>query len=572
MKIKAIDFGSYSIKIVEGTLEKKSLVYESYEEIILSEYQTHTGAHIEVPVENPPGSTATAAVATPAQASVQPQTPTPAIASAPKLVQVVPEGALKILQRHFINQNFDGRVISNIPSHMLTSRFLSLPVNSRKKAEMMLPFQLERELPFAINEVHFAAQHFINKGQSASMVGITDANLFEAYFKFLANNKILADILTSELSIVQSFVQKRHIDGPIMILDVGHETTKAYMIQNRMVVANHLSYVGGKSIDENIAKHYQISMAEAVAYKHKHAFFLTDKQFEEVGQDQQEFAKIMKQIFLPLIEDVKKWELGHRVNFGQNIAKIYLCGGSSNLKNICNFLSQALSIKTQLLESFDPSNFTRLTFSASRVSSFTIPHLTAQSLSGKTAPINFRIHQYAATSNDFPSLYSSAYIGARLLALAAVMMFFLLLQHIIMDQSQRTLDKDIAKILQRPSISISINEQKRLQKKPELLLARVEKRKKELLSDLKYLEVVSKEDALLPFLTIHNDLKGGQGWELHHVSIVNGQVSILIKILDELEGKRDIITQVNSMNYPAKKVTESAQDKTITVEYEIPRQ
>ena len=61
-----------------------------------------------------------------------------------------------------------------------------------------------------------------------------------------------------------------------MILDLGHSTTKAYFIHQQQIVSTHISYVAGSVIDQVIAETYQISLPEAIIYKHQNSFLLTE--------------------------------------------------------------------------------------------------------------------------------------------------------------------------------------------------------------------------------------------------------------------------------------------------------
>ena len=120
------------------------------------------------------------------------------------------------------------------------------------------------------------------------------------------------------------------------VIDIGHNTSKAYFINRSQVVSNHVSRTAGQVIDEVIAQTYQISRDEAIVYKHENCFFLTEEQYEGVEEDQKEFARLMKQALTPLINDIKRWELGFRVKNGLAVKTIYLTGGTSQINNICN--------------------------------------------------------------------------------------------------------------------------------------------------------------------------------------------------------------------------------------------
>ena len=90
-----------------------------------------------------------------------------------------------------------------------------------------------------------------------------------------------------------------------------------------------------------------------LSFKHQNSFFLTENQFDDVDEDQQEFAKLMKIIFCLLSWILKKWLFGYRVSRGSNIEKIIITGGTSRITNIDNFLSQNLNFPVEVLKFHD---------------------------------------------------------------------------------------------------------------------------------------------------------------------------------------------------------------------------
>ncbi|MBF0206472.1 MAG: pilus assembly protein PilM [Oligoflexia bacterium] len=558
MKIKAFDIGTYSIKIIESSIEKRMLHHHSLQEVVYtskSESATTTNDNSR-PTTN--ASTAPNAPAAPPAPGVG------ATLSLPPLL--LNEEQIKILKENMDPGNFDGKYIFIIPACRLTSRYLTLPVNSRKKADLMLPYQLERDLPFALSEVHFAAVHLVQKNQTNSLVSITGANHFDQYFKQLAANNILPDYISSELSVYQSFVERRHLDGPALIVDIGHETTKSYFIYDRAIVSNHLNYVGGKLIDENLTKYYQLVNKNAIEYKHQHAFFLTEKQYAETDPEQQELAKIMKQIFAPLIRDLTRFELGNRISHGKNVSNIYLTGGSANIKNICNFFTQHFSIKTQMLESFE--NVTsEQSDNPEMANTFALCNLMVSSFSAKNPIINFRVKQYTATSGDLSSLYSNAFLAVRVLIIAAFLAIFFVIERIILIGDNKTLDTEIAKILSKPTINISKVEQKKLQKKPEAIFSKLKKKEESLLEEIDFLQKASKKNALNVLFSLQKNFKSTPSWEIEELSIEEKSSFIKIKLLDPASAVPELKSQLASLQFPGLKVTDNLAEKRMIVEF-----
>ena len=261
MNILAIDIGTYSIKFFEIKPERKSLSIVDKNEIILEDMKAHY----------------------------------PNITNLKDLQR-------EIVANYIIKKPNDLRIIFQIPNEFITTRYMEIPGTSKRKTEQIIPFQLDENLPYSINQAHYSSR-MIKKSNGFSVISnITQLNVFKDYLSFFEAKDAQPTTITSEISTIQSYIDHVRLNDTCCILDIGHKTTKAYFIQDRKIVANHTSYIAGSSINEVISKTYQISIEDAILYKHENSFFLTDEQFEQVKPEQKEFALLMKQL-MPLVSD-----------------------------------------------------------------------------------------------------------------------------------------------------------------------------------------------------------------------------------------------------------------------------
>ena len=209
----------------------------------------------------------------------------------------------------------------------------------------MLPFQLEEDIPFALSEIHYAYRMEPAKTQHFALVGLVRETTFETYYNTYKEKNALPNILTSEASSVENYFNQNAIAGPFCVLDIGHKTTKAYFFYNSRLIVTHVSYTGGSEINEMIAQTYKIDSDEAIFYKHQNAFLLTSNQFDEVDQAQRDFATAMDKTLAPLVADFSRWKIGLKVNYGLSLQHIFITGGTSNIKNITNYLTEKWATK-----------------------------------------------------------------------------------------------------------------------------------------------------------------------------------------------------------------------------------
>ncbi|MBT3584990.1 MAG: pilus assembly protein PilM [Halobacteriovoraceae bacterium] len=482
MDILSIDIGSYSLKFLETRFERKQLSLINFHEIVLDKVrkQYKDGLTNE-------------------------------------------ELQLEIIQE-YLDGPYAGKVIAQIPNIHITSRYLDLPVTNRKKAEMMVPFQLDENLPYSINQAHFTTAMVKHPGKTEAIINITQREHFEQYFRKLQEKDILPAVLTSELSLVNCFVDYKNIQGPIAIVDIGHETTKAYVILNKRVISNHTSYLGGKNIDDVIASTYKIPMNEAIVYKHENCFLLTDNQYETVEKDQQEFAKLMKQTLWPLVLELKRWELGYRVKHGQALETIYLTGGSSSINNITNFLTQAVNIKFEHITELGilPRNSEAL---EDKELSFSTALLMAQAQKSKLPPANFLKGSFSSSFSQNIPIHSTAFIWTRLMVITLFLLATMSLEKMIfLTPELKSLNSTLKKRIKNSSLGLTSKEQRQFRNKPERILKILKKKNRAVEQEVKMVMAATSVNAVAPLVHLSQILSSNENINLIKFISADGEV------------------------------------------------
>jgi general secretion pathway protein L len=462
MHILSIDAGSYSVKFLSSFVDKRKAIHTQMREFTLTEAME----------ENPSWETAE-------------------IATQNLISQIIDDVARP-----------DTRIIMHIPSDLVTTRFLTLPVKNKKKAELMIPFQLEEDIPFALNESHYAWSLESHKTQSLALVALTREIDFSGYYEQTQKWHYSPTILTSEPSILDSFYSLNPVAGPFCVLDIGHKTTKAYFFYNSKLIATHVSYVGGKHIDEMIAQTYSIDNMEAVIYKHQNAFVLTSGQLEEVDDNQKEFAKLMEQVFKPLINDFQRWELGFRVTYGMKLSQVFLCGGTSNIKNIGNFLTEQFKVKCSYLESFENCETNKVDLNNKSRARFTLANMMALSTKAKSRLINFLSGRYSqGARGDFP-VHTLSFLIVRASAVSLVLILSLIIQRVFIEMDVKAVNLKITSISKNPILGLTAREKRLINTQPELVVSGLTKKQKAVKQQISTLQAASNIKALSPLVAI----------------------------------------------------------------------
>lgn len=413
MHILAIDVGSYSIKYISSFLDRKKITHSEMSEIILRDYI----------VEHPYLEEKTAQL---------------------EIVKEIIENLARL----------DTRIIYQFQNQALTTRFLSLPVKSKKKAELMLPFQLEEDIPYSLTEIHYAHKIEALKTQHTALVEISKVTTFEEYFNTLREKDIVPNILTTEASAVENFFFQNPMAGPFCVLDIGHRTTKAYFFYNSRLIMTHVSYMGGHHINEMIAGSYKIDLDEAIIYKHQNAFLLTSSLYSEAEATQRDFGSAMDKVFSPMVADFSRWKVGFKVNFGVSLQHVFICGGSSNIKNICPYLSEKWDLKVTLLESFDKIEAGKIDLNPKNKSKFALVNMMVQGFKRKNRFINLLCGRFTQASLSELPLHSLSFLATRVALLSIVLAVILLGERFLIHREIKQINTKLISIVKNDELGL----------------------------------------------------------------------------------------------------------------------
>lgn len=484
MHVLAIDVGSYSVKYLSSYLDRRKITHVDMSEIILRDYMND---HPDLSRED-------------------------AIAS---IIQDVIDSIARP----------DTKIIYQADHQMMTTRFLTLPVKSKKKADLMLPFQLEEDIPFALSEIHYAYKMEGQKTQHTALVELVKNNLFEEYYNRLRDKNVLPNILSTEASITENFFNQNPMAGPFCLLDIGHRTTKAYFFFNSRLLMTHVSYVGGQHINEMIAETYKIDQDEAIIYKHQNAFLLTTPQYADVEPAQRDFAASMDKVFSTLVTDFNRWKIGFKVNFGLSVQHVFLTGGSANIKNISNFLTEKWDTKVTLLESFDKVETEKLDLNAKNKSKYSLANMMVMGFRRKNRFINLLIGKFAQASTSEVPLHSFAFIGVRVAAASLIFALSLAGERFFIYRDIAETNKKMGSVMKDTELQIPGRLRRSAITTPKPVYETLVKKQRDVRQEISTLQSAVEIKALSPLVTVSQIASSSQATLVEFKSNDAGEIT-----------------------------------------------
>lgn len=362
---------------------------------------------------------------------------------------------LRLLREYLDNLDSEYQLMLNMPSQIVTTRYLEFPVKNKKKAIQMLPFQIEEDLPYSLNDCTWAESLIVEEDGTKAMVGIVKDEYFFKFFNSLKENSIAPHILTTDTANFSGLILKHKENFPVAfsILNLGHETTRGFYFKNGKLVSNHLSYIAGDAITRSISQTYSISYDEATIYKHQNSFLLLEDQYDQVNENQKEFAMMMDYTLAMLLSEIKRWDIGYRVKYGESIKEIYICGGTSNIKNMKNYLSAKLNVEVHFLNPYTFMDATKIDEDEKLRRKFTqVASLCANAIN-RSNMINFLKGDYALASGIGLPVESFVFLSTRLGIFALFICIYLFAESLILSGKLNNSNKNIVNLTKNPIIA-----------------------------------------------------------------------------------------------------------------------
>jgi type IV pilus assembly protein PilM len=237
-----------------------------------------------------------------------------------------------------------------IPGDQTSIRVLDLPFTDEKKLEQVIGYELESQIPHAIEEVVLDHQ-VIASGEGAKvlcaavrrdtvremlqLLGAAGAPPRALYVAPLCYGAVAARAAPGE-------------PGPFAIVDIGYQRTNVCVIkQGRLTFGRTLSR-GGRHLTLALAAAYQMKVEDAERGK---------LQVGAVGSVaaplELKFALIdstLRDALAPLVRDLRQTISYYRAQFGESIQLVFLCGGTSRLRGLAELIADEVNVTAVPLE------------------------------------------------------------------------------------------------------------------------------------------------------------------------------------------------------------------------------
>jgi type IV pilus assembly protein PilM len=229
-------------------------------------------------------------------------------------------------------------VATALPASDVFSTVIKLPPMTHEEMEKAVRYQAEQNLPLKIDEVRLDWQVIREHPTThESVVMLVCAPNLKATRVVELFNMAGLDVIYLETNpIATARALANPTDPIVMIVDIGATSTELSIIENGVVSHVRSVSAAGLSMTRSIMQTLGLDIGQAEQFKQK--FGLSQAKLE--GQ----VFKTLRPVLNSITEEISRSIKYYSEQFGTNVNKIILTGGSSRMPDLVSYLKSTLGI------------------------------------------------------------------------------------------------------------------------------------------------------------------------------------------------------------------------------------
>jgi general secretion pathway protein L len=235
-------------------------------------------------------------------------------------------------------------VVCALPGDRVSSRRLSFPFRDRRRIEQAVPFAVEGEVPFDLDEF-FLDWELVGGDRSRADVVATLAPRSEValLLKTLAEAAIEPRVVEAEGLSLANLGALFELPGPRLLVDLGHRKTTLCLVLDGRPAATRTIAIAGQALTQAIAKERHLAEGEAERQKLESGVFA-----HGLDAGGSEVHALLDRLARELVRTVGSLEtiLAKR---GARIDEVTLLGGTSRLHRLPDYLAQRTGLAVAVL-------------------------------------------------------------------------------------------------------------------------------------------------------------------------------------------------------------------------------
>ena len=304
-----------------------------------------------------------------------------------------------------------------VGGRFLSTRYLEFPFSDRKKLDRAVPFEVEDEVPFELEDLLVEWELIDGDPTHSSVAAVMAARTeIQSVLDPFLDAGLQPRILEAEGFVLANLASVFDLSDSQLILDIGHEKTQLSLIAKERTVFSRTLPIGGKALTQAVSEDRLCSIEDAERIKCEEGIFGAG--FET---NSPRALDLLDQIAREVVRTLQS-----PVNLREGLepaSTITLIGGSSKLHKLDEYLCERTGASTRRLLLPPDSADAALVAGGDSAIYATATALALRGTPKKKTRINFRKEEFAYS----PGIRQ--YLGPDLrgtLALAVVVLFLVI--------------------------------------------------------------------------------------------------------------------------------------------------
>ncbi len=249
------------------------------------------------------------------------------------------------------------KAVLSLPIFSSFVTVFELPLKEEKDIMRAIPFEAKKYIPVALDdlEIDWAIVGQSGEGSAVRSQILLIAIPKEIIEKYKKIGKVTG--LDVEVFELESVALARALIGqdknPVIVADIGSQSTSLITVDNGYLVANESLTVAGSEITHVISQSLGVAKERAEEFKRIKGFNVEPQEAEVVN------------LMLPIIDyfgnEIHRAVGVFKEKTQRDIQRVILSGGTANLPGLDNYLSQYLNIKVEKAWPFNKVQFDQFT-------------------------------------------------------------------------------------------------------------------------------------------------------------------------------------------------------------------
>ncbi len=245
-------------------------------------------------------------------------------------------------------------IYTALPGQMTSNRVIDLPFSDFKKVDQTIEFEMENYIPLTLEEM--LIDYIIlnaTKGESRVLVSYSTKSDFVQFLNLMNAANIDPRFVGSETVELANIMKLGVLqpEGAYALVDIGHEKTNIVIFIGNQLQFSRTVMFGGRDLTQAIADAMNVPFDEAERLKVEVGNLGSET--DTADATTRAVAEAMEKPMGDILLSLKQTFLSFQQTRGELVQAILLCGGSSRLPGIDQYIEKSIHKNVSFLDCLD---------------------------------------------------------------------------------------------------------------------------------------------------------------------------------------------------------------------------